>query len=373
MSKLKFHMLAAMLLMAIATLSIGDQSIAQESSSFLPRSTPEAQGIDSSVLEDIVARVEGGEFGELDSLIVIRNDHIVFEEYFNAHGPELTHALFSVSKSTTSTIFGVAVDKGFITSLDQKLLDFFPEYNESTIGNWDERKADITLEDVLSMRTGLEWDEWSSPYGTPQNDTWGLVASFDWIKHVLDKRMVSDPGTSFTYNSGLAPLLAAVIRSATGQSMRDFAAEHIYGPMGIEDAWWELALPGGLENGGFGGHMRTIDMAKVGQLFLHDGMWQGTRLLSSSWIRTSTSPYVHNAAGSFEFGLHWWLETRNASTLPAGQINVLSARGHGGQFIFVVEDLNMVIAMNASNYRNGRSGSQSTVLFPEILEAVTTP
>ena len=329
--------------------------------------------MNGAVLEDLVARAEVGEFGELDSLIVIRNDHIIFEEYFNDHGAAKTHPLFSVSKSTTSTIFGVAVDKGFITSLDQKLLDFFPEYNESTLDNWDSRKADITLEDVLSMRTGLEWDEWSSPYGTPQNDTWGLVASFDWIKHVLDNRMVSDPGSSFTYNSGLAPILAAVIRSATGMSMRDFAAEHIYGPMGITDAWWELALPGGLENGGFGAHMRSMDMAKIGYLFLNDGMWEGNQLLSSEWIELSTSPFVQNAAGTFEFGLHWWLETRNASTLPAGQINVRSARGHGGQFIFIVDSLNMVVVMNASNYRNGKSGSQSTVILPEILEAVTTP
>lgn len=365
----------------------GNETAASSDELFLPNSTPESQGIDSQIFDVISQDAQNGRFGDLDSLVVIRNDHIIHEEYFREHGRDIPHRLYSVSKSITSLLIGIAMQHGFIEGLDQKLLDFFPEYELSEIANWDDRKADITLEDVLTMRAGFKWDEWSFPYTHDNNDTTPLFVSDDWMKHMLDLEMAHTPGSTYTYNSGVTMLLSGIIRNSSGMNTRDFALKYLYEPLGINNIDWALGNPGMedtdpfvldtsvareqiLYNTGWGMLLRSIDMAKIGYLVLNSGLWEEERLISEDWINISTAHHVNRGSNS-GYGFQWWMRPMRNVTGHTPQINdIISANGWGGQFIQIIPSMNMIIVMNAENYTNGQAGTETNDLMPRILRAV---
>jgi CubicO group peptidase (beta-lactamase class C family) len=342
--------------------NLGHLPYAIAQSSFLPTSSATEQGIYQSVLDDLVARAATNEFGILDSLIIIRNDHIVLEEYFRTHTRFRNHQLYSVSKSITSAIIGAAVTNGMITNLNDPILNYFPNYNQGNLANWDNRKASITLENLLTMQAGIEWDEWSAPYGTPGNSTWSLFGSPNWIKYMLDRPMSSSPGSEFTYNSGATVLLAGILNEATGQNALEFANENLFGPLGITNVLWESGASGAY-NAGWGLWMKSIDMAKIGYLFLNGGSWNGVQILSSGWIDQSVRARVPNATGNLSYGYQWWIETRDG-------LEIWSARGFGGQFIFIIPEQEMVIVMNAQNFSGSGGAAQRTTMLDSIIGAI---
>lgn len=350
------------------TSAVQNQSQPVSSTQFLPTSSPAAQNIDADALNQLIDQTASGTYGLVDSLIVIRNGHIVSENYFRDYTGETPHRLYSVSKSIASLLIAIAIDQGFIESLDQKLLDFFPEYERSEIHNWDDRKADITLEDLLTMRAGFLWDEWSSPYTTPENDTTPLFESPDWMKHMLDLPMAHYPGTVFTYNSGFTMLLSGIIRNTTGMTAREFAEQHLLEPLGIENIDWAIGNPETIYNTGWGMFMRSIDMAKIGVMVLNGGQWNGKQIVSKSWLDRSTTSYINRGTGGY--GYQWWLLPQNGlENHTPNRNDIWYAGGWGGQFIFVVPLLDMVVVMNAENYTNNPPRSQQAHLLPAILRA----
>ena len=265
-------------------------------------------------------------------------------------------------------LIGIAIEKGFIEGIDQKLLDFYPEYDKADIANWDDRKAEITLQNLLTMRAGFAWNEGAGPYGSATNPTTPLFQSLDWMKHMIDLELSHDPGARFNYNSGVTMLLSGIIRNTTGMTAREFAEEYLYGPLGISVIDWEIGAPESISNTGWGAFLRSIDMAKIGYMVLNGGVWNGEQIVSKSWLDQSTTPHVNRGTGGY--GYQWWLEAqRDLPDHTPSQNDIWSANGWGGQFIFVVPLSNMVVVMNAENYTNGRSGSQRNVLFRNILRA----
>jgi CubicO group peptidase (beta-lactamase class C family) len=199
------------------------------------------------------------------------------------------------------------------------------------------------------MRAGFLWDESSAPYGDPRNSTFQLASSSNWIKYMLDLPMSDPPGSRFRYNSGCSILLSGILRSTTGVSADAFCRENLFGLLGIADYQWETG-PQGITNTGWGLSLRPRDMLKFGTVFLNRGIREGRSVVPGSWIDQSTNPAV-TLSGGYSYGYQWWL-------LPLGNVlthtplpnDIKFAWGYGGQFIFVIPSLNMVVVSTAGNY-----------------------
>jgi len=285
---------------------------------------------------------------KVHGILIIKDGKLVLEEYYPGFrfygGPyteydrETTHDLASVSKSFTATLLGCAIDKGFIHNLDQKVLDFFPEYKDLIDGE----KNTITLQHLLTMSSGLEWDESTYPYSDARNDIYRLQHASDPIFFILNKPLMSEPGTQFYYNSGLTNVIGAIINTATGQEVDDFAAENLFSPLGINEFSW-YKLPSGIIY--TSGDLKLLPraMAKLGELYLENGNWNGQQILSEMWINESSSPQI-NINQSWDYGYHWWVHTYE---INSEKIESYSARGWGGQNIIVFPSLDMVLVTTA--------------------------
>ncbi len=329
---------------------------------------PERVGLDAAPLEELARRAEAGYWGRVDSVHVARRGQLAFERHFRGYDGQTPHRMYSVTKSVTSLLVGIALDQGHIPGLDRTLLSFFPEYAVDDIANMDERKARITLDDLLTMRAGFRWDEWTFPYTDPRNDTTPLFASDDWMKHMLDLPMAHEPGTVFTYSSGVTMLLSGILRNATGMTAREFAAEHLFGPLGITQFGWEEG-PDGIFNTGWGLFLKPRDMLRLGQLVLDGGRWDGVQVVPEDWVRQSTLPTVVRSSTT-GYGFQWWTmpllgQSGRSSTLA----DVPYAAGWGGQHIFVVPALELVVAVTGANYQ-GAPRSPRTMVFDFVAPAV---
>jgi len=271
----------------------------------------------------------------IDSVVVVRHGYVVLEEYPDAfYDQNTTHQLFSVTKSFCSALIGIALKEGFIDSTEHKIVDFFPN---RTIANLDSRKQNITLEHLLSMTSGLPWDEWTYPYGDSRNDVTRIWSSWDAVQFVLDRPMVGEPGTEWVYNSGGSHLLSAIINETTDTGTLAFAEEHLFNPLGISSVFW--ATDNQLIPWGFAYlQLRPLDMAKFGYLYLNNGTWDGQQIVPSEWVAKSTESLALGWGG-WGYGYQWWIH-------PTARI--YEARGYMGQYIIVVPDYDMVVVFTAS-------------------------
>jgi CubicO group peptidase (beta-lactamase class C family) len=296
-------------------------------------STPEEQGMSSTALDAVYDHVRDSE-ARIRSLVVVRHGFIVAEEYFT---PQLydvnnTHIIFSVTKSVVSCLIGIAIDLGFIDNTSQLLIDFFPN---RTIANMSAWKENITLEDVLMMRSGFQWDE--DGYET-YNDFYAMRDSDDWAQYVLNRPMSHEPGSHFYYNSGNSHLLATIINVTTGMTPLAFADEYLFGPLGITRRVWSTD-PQGINFGGSNLALRPRDMAKFGLLLINNGTWDDQQIVSSDWVNSSShGPPTYYTLTSY--GYQWWINDQH---------DWYSARGYNGQFIYVIEEHDIVVVFSSDN------------------------
>ncbi|MFW9993352.1 MAG: serine hydrolase domain-containing protein [Candidatus Odinarchaeota archaeon] len=319
-------------------------------------STPEEQGMDSKKLNQMIELIDEQDI-DIDSVLVIRNGYIVFEEYPGILDQDDKHSLHSVTKSFTSALVGIAIDKGFIDSVDQKVVDFFPE---RTIKNLDSWKQKLTLENLLTMTTGLTWDEWTYPYSDSRNDLIKMLNSYDPVQHFLDLPMIYEPGTEWVYSTGASHLLSAIIQQMTGYNTFDFAREFLLEPLGITDVQWDKDRRGVY----YGGHSLSLkprDMAKFGYLYLNNGTWDGEQIVSPEWVvessETRENPYNDEFTG---YGYQWW-------TNP--HLGVYFAAGRFAQKIYIAPALDLVAIFTAS-IPDGSPDPEYKLLSEYILPAV---
>jgi len=309
-------------------------------------STPEQQGMDSELLVQAMDYLLQQELYRVHSLLVVRNGYVVLDAPFYPFQPAWKHDLASVTKSWTATLVGVALEQGFIESLQQPMLAFFAERK---VANRDARKEAITVEDLLAMRSGLEC------VNAPTEVTLiEMLASQDWVQFSLDRPMAAAPGQSWVYDSPGVHLLQGIIQQAAGMDTLDFAMQHLFDPLGISDVAW-LADPQGI-NAGYGDlRLRPHDAAKLGYLYLRDGVWDGQRLLPEGWVDAATQPADGPQPSGSGYGYLWWLS-------PDGY----SARGRGGQRIVVVPEKEIVMVVTGGG---GRSGT----VIDELLSSYILP
>ena len=305
-------------------------------------STPEEQDMDSAQLEQVTEYIEENglaDIGEngmtIDSVVVVRNGYIVFEEYPGGrYSKSMIHIIHSTTKSVISALIGIAIEEGYIDGIDQKMVDLFPE---RSIANLDSRKESITLEHMLTMTAGMEWDEWRYAYSDPQNHYIQSINSSDPVQYILDLPMATDPGEVWNYNGGTSDLLSALITKITGQDTLLFAREFLFDPLGVPVLAWNR-INQGIRMGGGGLYLTPRDMAKFGYLYLHNGTWDGKQVVPADFVAESvkTQSFFSESSG---YGYQsWW-------TLP--QQGVYYAAGSDGQRIYVVPALDMVVVFTS--------------------------
>ncbi len=319
-------------------------------------------------LEALVSEIDKGTYGEIHCLLISKNDTLILEKYFHGYERDRLHRLYSVTKSITSALIGIALSQGQIQSLENRTLDYFTEY--SNIANMDSRKNSIVLENLLTMSAGFTWDESSTSYNSDENDAFKLGRSSDWMKHILDLPMQSIPGQQVVYNSGCTMLLSGIISKATGASAESFAQSQIFEFLGISNWNWR-AGPNQITNTGWGLDLRPLDMLNFGKLFLNDGTHHNIQIVPRNWIIESTQSKI-SAGSDYDYGYQWWRFSDTSSVGRTLKTNDLFfAWGYGGQFIFIVPHLKTVVVSTAGNF--GTSTITFGFLEKYILAAAPAP
>jgi CubicO group peptidase (beta-lactamase class C family) len=289
-------------------------------------SSPEEQGIDSASILSMLQEIQQKD-PNVHSVLIIRHGYLVTEVYFPPYARGIKHPVFSITKSVTSAMTGIAIENGQIKSVRQNALDFFPEIAMETK---DKYLKDITIEHLLTMSAGFNTN--TLP------DFYNKDANFDSAKHILTyDSVLSKPGETFYYDSGLPHLMSAIIQKTSGQTLEAYAKTDLFGPLGITDYGWQ-SDPQGITTGNSGLILRPRDMAKLGYLYLHNGQWNGKQIVPAEWVQVSTTRHMEtkrlmNAAEDDGYGYFWWIDSFGG----------YSAHGFGGQYIFVLPQLDMIV------------------------------
>lgn len=311
-------------------------------------STPEAQGIDGAMLAD--GAEELAEDPELFSLLVVRNDRIVFEEYY--HGSARTHSnnIHSASKSILSALVGLAIEHDYLEGKDQLVADVVPGYFAG-YGASDPRR-DLTVGNLLSMTAGLNWVEDVTEYTMGPGD--------DWVQEVLDQGSYAAPGTDFRYSTGVAHLTSAVVTAATGMALPDFAHAYLFGPLNVNAEHWGRD-PQGIHSGGYNLYITPREMARFGSLYLNDGMLDGEEVLPEWIVEESLTA---NGEVSY-YGDFWWLQQNSG-------YEEFVAWGWGGQFIYLYPELDLMVVSTAdtSGFSTGAEPPVKSFIRDHVIPAI---
>ena len=339
-----------------------------------PVSTLQAEGIDPARIGAMLREVEAGDYTKLDGILIARHGRLVLEAYFNGFDRETRHDTRSAFKSVTSTLAGIAIDRGIVADLEQPVAGYFAEYWPGIKADPD-KKGRISLAHLLTMTTGFDAEEnWGiGPFR--EDDMWD---SADWVRFSLDLPMAHEPGTQFSYNSSASFLLGEAVSRAAGEPLPAFAKRHLFEPLGITHYCWTVTGKGrAVAQGSF--FMRPRDMLKLGQLFLDRGVWRGRRIVSEDWVTVATRRHVEAAPPdpkrrvptSRGYGYHWWVNAvRPGEDYRTGRF---FASGNGGQRIFVLPDLDMVVVFTGSHFNNPLGHEQprrilSGSIFPAVAD-----
>jgi CubicO group peptidase (beta-lactamase class C family) len=334
---------------------------------FVEYGSPFYENIDGNVLSELDGKIKTGVFGDIHSLLILRNDKIVFENYYSNYQRDDLHPLGSSTQSIISTLVGTVEHTSESFSISDKIIDFFPEYPQY----FDNipQKDQIEIRHLLSHTSGLWWDEWTHPFGSEDNDAYVMSISEDWVANVLSTPMIREPGSAFTFNSGNSVLMAPLLEKATGMDLEELAKIRLFDPLNITEWKWER-IPGDYVNAAWGLHMKPIDLAKIGYLFLNEGKWQDYELFAETWQTRSTRRRL-SVSSYYGYGYYWWSFTNVADVaLYLGTNDVFFSWGEGGQFLFVVPHLNLVVVTTAGNY-NGNETKAIEMLRDYIFIAIS--
>jgi CubicO group peptidase (beta-lactamase class C family) len=307
-------------------------------------STPEEQGLDPMLVAQLYH--DATEMETLYGLLVVKNGNLIAERYFNEGTVEQKALLQSASKSYLSALVGIALDQGCLSSVDQKMLDFFPEAVDQVA---DPRKAQITIRHMLQMRAGYPDEETNSTYLDALY--WG-----EYLPLIAEFPLVSDPGTKFNYSNLTSSWLAIILARACGEDLKSYAQQQLFTPMGIEVGDW-LQDRDGYYIGSGGIHLTAREAARFGALYLNDGEYEGLQIIPAGWVHDSLQTYSEGARNygmsvrfrDFGYGYQWW-------SARAGDHRFNFAWGHGGQLIVLLDELDMVIVTTADPFFGQHDG-----------------
>lgn len=357
-----------------------------------PESSPAEQGVNAAVLDRLHTEFASGKHGYVDSMLVIRNGHVVYEKFYqhdydaafkaqpdqepgpyNYYDPDWhpyfergpLHSMQSVSKSVTATLIGIAMQDGKIRDAGVTVDGYFDDYPAA---DKDPRRAAMTLEHLLTMTAGIQWDEDSYPYTDPRNTCAVMEGSDDWSGYVLSLPMAAAPGASYVYNSGVTVLLDHILYRATGDHALAYAEKQLFAPLGIKDYYWKQTPAGETDTEG-GLYLAARDLAKIGYLYARDGTWEGKRILPEGWVQEATAPRVDPGFGGehWRYGYQWWLVPYGEGELKYAWTGI----GYGGQQLLVVPEYELIAVFTGWNIYDTPSLDENYTL-PILIEAVRT-
>lgn len=345
--------------------------VAQE----LPSANPSDLGMDPGLLDDLTRHIKSSPEKNIHSILLLKNGSLVYEEYFSGEDENMgqslgrvefdentLHDLRSVSKSVTSILLGAAIDRGFIPSVDSKVVDLLPGYREGVAIH----NLNLTVRHLLTMSAGLEWNE-DIPYTDPRNSELQLVTTKDPVAFMLGLASITTPGEKFLYNGGLTVLLGAIIEKRVGMPLESWAKQVLFEPLGITDYFWHKHDSGLLWTAS-GLRLTPRSMGKIGLLMLNQGRWRGQQIVSSQWVAESLSPKIKAHGGFAGYGYQWWVFNYGWN---GESHSIPIALGNGGERIFVLAELDGVVVITAGNYNDFRRSSISDEIFAKyILPAV---
>jgi len=362
---------AALLLASFASiLLLWAQAQEKTSTKEWPLTQPSAAGFDAAALTALDGDIAAGKYGLVDSMLIVRDGKQVLARSYphdygkiygelaahegplnhDVHGPynyfsaefhpyyqhSDLHTMQSVSKTVTSVMIGIAIGrKEFPADLDTPILKYFDEYK---IANLDQRKRRITLRHLLTMTAGLEWNE-DVPYNDPKNSCDVMESKHDWVEYVINQPMAAEPGKVWVYSSGATQLLSHIFKKATGKNVDQYAAEHLFQPLGIAYDWKQS--PTGLPDTEGGLYISSSSLAKIGFLSLKNGVWEGKQLVPADWIKASVKPAmnIEDEGRHWGYGFQWWLQPWG----KAPEKFAWAARGFGGQELRVVPEYSLIV------------------------------
>jgi CubicO group peptidase (beta-lactamase class C family) len=322
------------ILVSVLLLSSCKNVAKQNHSGLLPRSTPETEGVDSKGIIDFI-QAAGSSHHEFHSFMLLRHGKVIAEGWWYPYAPDLKHTLYSTSKSFTSTAVGFAVTENHLKTTD-KVISFFPDYLPDIVSQY---LREMEVKDLLTMSAGQDPD----PTGLiPSKDT-------NWIRAFLALPVVNEPGTKFLYNSMATYMLSAIVQKVTGEKVIDYLTPRLFNPLGITGMDWETD-PMGINTGGWGLRLKTEDMAKFGQLYLQNGMWNGTQVIPAEWIKEATTFKIDQMPGAPD-------SVRSKNDWAQGYCyqfwrcrnNGFRADGAYGQYIIVLPDKDAVAAITCES------------------------
>ncbi|SMO91914.1 serine hydrolase domain-containing protein [Gracilimonas mengyeensis] len=299
-------------------------------------------------LESIFEQAE--EISSLRSVLIQQNGDLLGEEYFRNATPDHPYNIKSASKSVISLLTGIAVDQGEI-SIDETLDDYFPEYFDQ---NPDSVKANITIRQLLSMQAGLETTSFYN-YGR-----WAI--SDNWVEFQLDQPMTEEPGGKMVYSTGISHLLSVIITKASGMSTQQFANRYLFDPLDIQPGGWDRD-PQGYYMGGNNLALTPQALLKIGQLMLNGGEYNGQRIVSKKWVRDSFGSYTRSNFNPYNYGYMWW-------NREVGGQQVFFAWGFGGQYIFMIPELDAVVVMTSFLDRATQRRTYKEPVFTLLEESI---
>jgi CubicO group peptidase (beta-lactamase class C family) len=361
-----------------------------------PTATPDAVGLDPKTLADLDADLASGKYGYIDSMLIIRHGKVAYDRSYkhdydriygdeakktgplNAHDPTGPynyfnpwwhpfyrrgdlHTLQSVTKTITSVIIGIATARKEFPDLDTPILKFF---DTAKVAHSDARKQRLTIRHLLTMTAGLDWNE-SLPYNHSDNAASLMEASADWVQFTIDRPIAQEPGAVFNYNSGASQLLAHIFRVATGKDIEEYAAQHFFAPLGIEQYHWKRS-PSGLADTEGGLYLRPHDLAKIGFLFLKNGVWDGQQIVRPEWIKASVAPSVTVAPNGVKYGFKWWLYLYGED----GSRLAWAGSGFGGQIPVVLPEYDLVMVFTGWNILPDKPRLSHRVAIDRVFRAV---
>jgi CubicO group peptidase (beta-lactamase class C family) len=356
--KITWWVIVCVSLIAVGCAKNGSETNGYENGSY------EAFGLDSARINELITRIENRTYANIHSLLIMKNGSMAVERYFSGYGPEQLHMLQSVTKSFTSAMIGIALDKEIIAGTETRILDFFGQY--TAIANMNDWKRAIRINDILTMRTGVDYSEGYD--GSPHSVLSRLPRGWDLF--YLNRPMSAAPGTVFNYDSGGVILLSAILHNACGMHADVFADQFLFPQLGITQKRWFRNAEGHPHTGG-GLSLLPRDMAKFGQLYLSKGRWQGRQLVPESWVERSFEKSVAidqwgtNIVG---YGYLWWIfRPANRSTTHEF---IYAAMGAYGQYIFVIPEYDMVVVVTSGTVRDAEFANPQNFLYSHILDAV---
>jgi CubicO group peptidase (beta-lactamase class C family) len=346
-----------------------------------PTASAETVGLSIEALDRLTQRISTTPRHQIHGILIARHGQLVFENYwpgwdltpgtrttaFREFDRTTRHYAASVSKSITSIVTGIAVEDGSIESVDATLFSFFPDYAHLE----SEAKSRMTVGTLLSFSSGLDWNEFVYGFDDPRDSHFQMFRAEDPLGFLLGREVVAEPGTTFIYNSGDTNLLGEIVRRATSSgSFLDFLDARLFGPLGITDYEWTGFGPG-LTFASGGAYLLPRDMAKLGQLYLDGGSWQGQQIVTREWVDASVEVAVPVGDWQNElhhsYGFNWWL---GQSRHDGRSVDFFHAMGWGGQDIFVYPELDAVVVLTRGGFFERLPHSTVFLLDNLILEAI---